>query len=134
MKIEHLNFIYSFLNAFIPSLTLQDIKKIIKSIKKNKLYLWQIPIDKGANYIKGADATLAFDFIDKHDAFEFFYDDCFSDKEPKPLDNNHCSALLIREEGLFEFYVFASNFDWCFVVTHEGDNCGPFFFTKKQNK
>ena len=40
----------------------------------------------------------------------------------------------IDDCGLIEFYVVGKNFEWCYVVTHELDLCGPYFCFKRNSK
>lgn len=123
---------FDFISAFIHSFTSIDdkkgIKRIARLVTRNKRFLWQFPELDGKMFLEGEEADDAFDNVSKQGAYEYVFDGPFSYEKPIPLQKEHLSSLLIRIDGLREFYVFDVNFKWCYVITHEGDGCGPFFF------
>ena len=131
MDKNHLQFVRAFIIAFAGKDAQENLSKLIRKVESNKLYLWQIPSAFGVPFDKEENAMQAFDAAKKENAFEFVFDGPLSDKRPLPLQKKHTTACDIFEEGLIEFYVFDQNFEWCYVVTHEGMACGPFFFKNR---
>lgn len=92
-------------------------------------YLWHIFSFKLVNHLSGDSARAEFDKIDKEGATEILYlpykrNGLFSCKKLQP---NHGFSAKIETENLCEFYVIGKNFSWVYIVTHEGDYCGPYF-------
>ena len=77
---------------------------------------------------EGNRAKEEFDKTDKNDAIEIQFDNqIIGDNCTFPIKDIHLSANDINDSGLFEFYVIGKDFSWCYVVTHEGDDAGPYF-------
>lgn len=128
MKREHIVFVKNFLRAYSQPISEREIENKIRLIEKNMIYLWQIPIENKAWFLEGDEAKQAFDCLNKKGALEFFFDGPFSNEYPLPLKRTNNNSLAIELNDLEEFYVFDKNYKWCYVVTHEKDECGPFFF------
>ena len=128
MNANQLTLVKSFLRAFAGIEEDSAMRKAIGLIRRNKRYLWQFPNEGKCVFLEGREASEAFDYADKTEAFEFVFDGPFSYDGPIPLAKEHLTSALIKEDGVREFYVFGKKFEWCYVVTHEGDACGPFFF------
>ena len=128
MNPNHLAFVNSFIRAFTGIENEKEIKRVARMVARGKRYLWQTPIENGGSCLEGAKADLAYDDACKQNAYEFVFDGPFSFEAPVSLAQEHLSASAIREDGAREFYVFDKDYAWCYVVTHEGDACGPFFF------
>ena len=128
MNQNHLAFVDSFLRAFVGIKNERIIKHFVRKIARNKCFLWQIRIANREFCLMGPKADSAFDIACKRNAYELIFDGPFSYETPIPLLKEHYTAALIREDGPREFYVFDKDYEWCYVVTHEGDACGPYFF------
>ena len=73
----------------------------------------------------------AYNDANKIGALEFQYDNgFFGDDVAKPLSNDYDTAEKISLSGIIEFYVIGKDFSWVYIVTHEGDECGPYFVIK----
>lgn len=131
MENSIVDFVRCFIIAFAGATAKKNLATLVRKVVKGKLYLWQIPAKYESTYYEGKDAMSAFDQAKKDNSFEFVFDGPLSDKMPAPLSNNHRTALGIYQNGPIEFYVFDQSFNWCYVVTHEGMACGPFFFVKR---
>jgi len=130
MEKADLTFARRFIDSFAQNLTEKQIEKSLKKIFKGRYYLWQIPIENGC-VLLGDEARLEFEKAEKDRALEYVFDGPLSDAFPTPLSEDHMTYSAIDKSGLREFYVFDSDFRWCYVITHEGDSCGPFFFKSK---
>ena len=128
------DFIVAFYSAFAKNILLKDKKKYNIGINKKGL-LWDIFAAKLVPCYTGDEARRLFDSVDKTGAIEihyaghnrFFEDDIAT----SDLSDEHMQAKGIDDSGLFEFYVIGKDFEWCYVVTHELDLCGPYFCFKQ---
>lgn len=128
------NFVKEFIKNFLPTIPIERLKKL-NCYAPDYGYLWMACEYNLVDNLKGKDAMLAFDRIDKSGAIEFQYDNGFiGDDISVPLSKDNDSSLKIQNSGLFEFYVIGKNFSWCYIVTHEADGCGPYFIYNKYNK
>ena len=131
-KINKLEFPNIFLKEFVFPIPKNKLKYILP---EKRGYLWNACCFNLSKYLYGEDAKNAYDKIDKNEAIELQYDNGFvGDEYTAPLKEEHNTAEKIKREGLYEFYVIGKNFEWCFVVTHELDLCGPFFIFGKNKQ
>lgn len=128
------DFIVAFYSAFAKNILPNDKKKYNITIGKKGL-LWDIFAAKLVPCYEGNNARTFFDTIDKTGAMEIHYSghNRFGkdDKATSVLSCNHMKSKYIDDSGLIEFYVIGRNFEWCYVVTHELDLCGPYFCFKQ---
>ncbi len=130
MDITKENFRELFIANFLPDTPVKQLKKLHCYPPRHGL-LWNVCESSLVNHLKGADASVAYDYINKAGAMEMQYDgDRLTDDEALPLSEENDTAEKIRQAGLMEFYVIGKDFSWCYVVTHEGDHCGPYFIMK----
>lgn len=121
-------FANKFWESFIEPISTESRKKhnIIKS--KNN-FMWNIFAAKLTPCFEGKFANAEFDKANKDGAIEIQYNYFgISDEETQPLSDLHKSANNI--DCIPEFYVIGKDFEWCYVVTHELDLCGPYFCYK----
>lgn len=131
IKINKSNFPDIFIKEYAPVIPIRKLKKL-HCLPKNGGYLWMICDRNLVDNLKGNDAKIAYDAVDKDGAFEFQYDNgVVGDDEAIPLSAENNTAEKIDRSGLYEFYVFSYDFSWCYIVTHELDGCGPFFIKKE---
>lgn len=122
-------FVDKFLEVFAKNISSEKLKYYHIG-KKKKDFLWNIFAANLIPNLSGDLARIEFDSVDKTDAIEIQYDNDFigmSDDETVALSNKHMYAENIDNSGMLEFYVIGKDFSWCYVITHEGDLCGPFF-------
>ncbi len=125
------NFVEEFHKNFLPLFSIKKLKKL-NCYAPNHGYLWNACEHNLVENLKGKDAMLAYDNIDKTGAIEFQYDNGFmGDDISKPLSKENDNSIKIQNNGLIEFYVIGLNFSWCYIVTHEPDGCGPYFIINK---
>ena len=128
------DFIVAFYSAFAKNIMPKDKRKYNIAIGKKGL-LWDIFAAKLVSCYEGNNARTFFDTIDKTGAMEIHYSghNRFGkdDKATSVLSCNHMKSKDIDDSGLIEFYVIGRNFEWCYVVTHELDLCGPYFCFKQ---
>lgn len=129
-------FAEKFLNTFAKDISEKDRKKYgIGTGKKD--YLWNLFAGKLIPCYEGDEARKMFDGIDKNGAKEIFYSGhnkvFIDDEEVSELNEKYKTADDIDKDGVIELYVFNVNFDWCYVITHELDLCGPYFCFKPNN-
>lgn len=123
--IKNSNFVSVFIKEFLS-------KYSDKELKKNHClpptgYLWNACECGFVNSLIGSDANTLFDKIDKNDAICIQYDiDGWGDEDAEKLPDSLNSSKKIQDSGLYEFYVMAKDFKWCYIVTHEGNRCGPY--------
>ena len=130
-------FVAMFLKTFASNISETD-KKNFNLYSKKKGLLWDIFAANLVPCYCGDDARKEYDRIDNTEAIEINYSGNNSlikdDAETSILSNNHMTSSDIDDCGLFEFYVVGKNFEWCYVVTHELDLCGPYFCFKRNSK
>lgn len=128
------NFVDKFIENFVPSIPIKQLKKL-HCYAPRYGYLWMICEHNLVKNLKGKDAMIAYDTIDKTDAIEFQYDNGFlGDDVSIGLSVEHDSSDKIKKAGLIEFYVIGKGFSWCYIVTHERDGCGPYFIISESKK
>lgn len=118
-------FAESVLSAYGKNITKYQIKRSFRGYRKG--YLWLGLSYKLLPCLEGDEARIEYDKVEKTDAFEIYYDDDFGDKETTSINEMHLTAKQIDDLGLAEFYIIGKDFSWCYVLTHAGDGCGPFF-------
>ncbi len=69
-------FVQEFINNFVPSISIKELKKL-NSYAPHHEYLWMICEHNLVNNLKGRDAMIAYDKVDKTGAIEFQYDNGF---------------------------------------------------------
>ena len=123
------NFVQEFIDNFVPLVSIKELKKL--RCYPPRGYLWMICEHNLVTNIKGKEAMLAYDKMDKTDAIEFQYDNGFmGDDVSIPLSKENDSSHKIQESRLIEFYVIGKDFSWCYIVTHEPNGCGPYLIIK----
>lgn len=123
-------FVKEFIENFVPSTSLKQLKRL-NCYPPNHGYLWMICEYNLVKNLKGNEASIAYDNIDKTDAMEFQYDNGFlGDDVSIPLSKENDTSEKINKSGLIEFYVIGKDFSWCYIVTHEPNGCGPYFIIK----
>ena len=70
------NFVNIFINNFVPKISIKKLKQL-KCYAPNHGYLWMICEHNLVENLKGKDAMMAYDNVDKTDAIEFQYDNGF---------------------------------------------------------
>lgn len=126
-------FVKEFIENFVPSVSLRQLKRLHCFAPDNG-YLWNICEHNLVKNLKGNEAMIAYDNIDKTDAIEFQYDNGFlGDDVSVPLSKENDTSEKINKSGLTEFYVIGKEFSWCYIVTHEPNGCGPYFIINKEN-
>ncbi len=127
-------FVEEFINNFVPLISVKDLKKL-NCYAPNYGYLWMVCEHNLVENLKGIEAKIAYDKVDKTGAIEFQYDNGFlGDDVSIPLSKENDTSEKINKSGLIEFYVIGKDFSWCYIVTHEPDGCGPYFIIKEKNK
>ena len=108
-------------------------QKILKG--KSKDYLWSIFSNKLVEHLEGESARKEYDKVNKKNAFEIQYDNGYiGDKKLLPLKKEHLTAKSIDGDSLAEFYVIGKDFSWCYIITHEFNDCGPYLcYAPKEN-
>lgn len=133
-KLEKVTFAKEFIENFVPSISLKKLKQL-NCYAPNHGYLWMICEHNLVKNLKGNEANIAYDHVDKTDAMEFQYDNGFlGDYVSTPLSEENDTSEKIKKSGLIEFYIIGKNFSWCYIVTHEPIGCGPYFIIKEKNK
>ena len=122
-----------FIKSFCSCIEEKQIVNIIKQIRRNQIYLWQIPFKHGGLFLEGKRAKETFDFLDKSEAVDFIFDGSLSSKEAGPFDDS-MSSKDIDKTGYVEYYIIGPEWSWCYVVTHEQYFCGPFLFFNSNHK
>ncbi|MCB9498821.1 MAG: DUF4275 family protein [Bacillales bacterium] len=103
------------------------IRQCYKAYKKHS-YLWLGFSYKLPPCFEGNEARNEYDKVEKNGAFEiYYYVDNLCDDETQEISENHKTALQIDNSREAEFYIVGKDFSWCYVVTLDGDYCGPFF-------
>lgn len=124
--IKNSNFVSVFIKNFLSQYSYEKLKK--NHCLPPTGYLWNACEKKFVKSLVGSEANDYFDRIEKDDAICIQYDiDGWGDEEAAELPDSLNSSKKIQNSGLYEFYVIARNFEWCYIVTHEGNNCGPYF-------
>lgn len=123
-----------FKNKFLQSFARGVSKEKLDACNANNDsgFLWHIFSFELVTHLSGYSARNEFDKIDKEGAKEILYmpykqDGLFTCKELQP---HHAISYKIESENLCEFYVIGKNFSWVYIVTHEGNYCGPYFAYK----
>lgn len=125
-------FVKEFIKNFVPSIPINQLKKL-KCYAPDHGYLWMICEHNLVENLKGKEAMVKYDIIDKTGAIEFQYDNGFmGDEVSTPLSEENNTSIKIQNNGLIEFYVIGQGFSWCYIVTHEPDGCGPYFIINKK--
>ncbi len=124
------NFASVFLDNFVPHVSKKQLIKL-GCYAPNHGYLWMICEHNLVTNLKGIEAMIAYDNIDKTDAIEFQYDNGFlGDNVSTFLSKENDTSEKIIKSGLIEFYVIGKDFSWCYITTHEPSGCGPYFVIK----
>lgn len=132
-KIAKETFVKEFIENFVPSISLKKLKRL-NCYAPHHGYLWMICEHNLVKNLKGNEANIAYDNVDKTDAVEFQYDNGFlGDDVSTPLSVENDTSEKILKSGLIEFYVIGKDFSWCYIVTHEPIGCGPYFIMKEEN-
>ena len=128
--VKKATFVQDFFDNFVPSVPIKKLKKL-NCYAPNFGYLWMVCEHNLVTNLKGDEAMIAYDKVDKSGAIEFQYDNGFlGDDVSVPLANENDTSEKIKKSGLHEFYVIGKDFAWCYIVTHEPNGCGPYFIMK----
>ena len=116
-------FINQWLRHFAKSVTKAQIEKHVKH-----QYLWHIfslSLIETENLLVGDLARQAFNQASKENCIfcDMFGNGGVTDK----LSAEYDTAEKI-DDRFAEFYVVAKDYSWTYIKTHEGENCGPYFF------
>ena len=129
-RITKENFKQKFIENFFAKIPQTTLKK--SSCNTPDGYLW-LACDKNLiPHQQGERAATAYDAADKSGAMEIQFDGDWGDNFLLPLSQELNSAEKIKASGLIEFYVVGKDFSWCYITTHEKDDCGPFFIEKQK--
>lgn len=123
------DFINKFLNIFAKNISPKELKTYHIGAKSGE-FLWNLFAGKLISCLSGDKARQEYDKANKVGAEEIQFSSDFigyDDLNTYPLSDEHRTACDIDKSGLIEFYVIGKDFAWCYVVTHEGDLCGPYF-------
>ena len=123
------DFINKFLNIFAKNISPKELKTYRIGAKSGE-FLWNLFAGKLISCLSGDKARQEYDKANKVGAEEIQFSSDFigyDDLNTYPLSDEHRTACDIDKSGLIEFYVIGKDFAWCYVVTHEGDLCGPYF-------
>ena len=123
------DFINKFLNIFAKNVSPKELKTYRIGAKSGE-FLWNLFAGKLISCLSGDKARQEYDKANKVGAEEIQFSSDFigyDDLNTYPLSDEHRTACDIDKSGLIEFYVIGKDFSWCYVVTHEGDLCGPYF-------
>lgn len=129
-------FIEKFLSNFAKNLSNKE-KRLHHIGDRKKDFLWNVFAGRLVPCYEGNEARKIYDSVDKAGAIEICYSGynkvSTDDAETSIIEEKHKTAIGIDEDGLVEFYVIGKNFEWCYVVTHELDLCGPYFCFYQNN-
>lgn len=123
------DFIEIFLNTFAKNISAKKLKTYRIGADSGE-FLWNIFAGELIPCFAGDRARQEYDKVDKVGAEEIQISNYFigeDDLFSYPLSDMHETSHGIDESGLLEFYIIGKDFSWCYVVTHEGDLCGPYF-------
>lgn len=125
------NFAEIFCDNFLPSIPKKALK-ILRCYPPKHGFIWNACEYNLAPNKKGKAAMLAYDHADKTNAFMMKYDNGSRDYDDfsRPLTDEYDTSEKIWDWGLMEFYVFGNDFSWCYIVTHELSECGPYYILK----
>lgn len=121
------DFIKNFLNTFAKNISEKTLKTYRIGARKGE-FLWNLFAAGLVPCFSGDKARQEYDKADKIGAEEIQLSSNFIDHDDlntHPLSHEHESARNVDQ--LIEFYIIGKDFSWCYVVTHEGDLCGPYF-------
>ena len=101
----------------------------------NGCFVWHIfsyNVKDKSKYLSGEEAQKKYDEIDKTDAKVYLY---FEEKEVQINKKYMTSKQLFKYD---EVYVYAKDFSWCYIKTHEYDEdsvgtdeaYGPYFIER----
>lgn len=114
------------MKAFAPNLTTRERKKFGIDWK-GQGYLWHLFSNGLVPCLVGEKAREAYDKANKNGAMEIQYDYGMGDEFMVTMNPSYTTAQKLDWYGYTEFYIIGENFSWCYVMTHEGDLCGPYF-------
>lgn len=121
-----------FLEVFAADIPPRILKKY--RIALDKYFLWNLFGAKLIPCYEGDSARREYDKANKINAQMIEYDadwlDPFLDRETvssRPLPAEMLTSKGVDAHLYPESYIFGENFSWCYVITHEGDLCGPYF-------
>ena len=117
------DFINKFLNTFAKNISPKELKTYRIGAKSGE-FLWNLFAGKLIPCFSGNKARQEYDKANKVGAEEIQFSSDFigyDDLNTYPLSDEHRTARDIDKSGLIEFYVIGKDFEWCYVVTHEGD-------------
>ena len=121
-----------FMEVFACGIPPKTLKKFHIGI--NEYFLWNLFAAKLVFCYEGDEARREYDKINKKNAQMIAYDahwissaPCYENPHSLPLPENLLTAAEVDHHLCPESYIFGENFSWCYVITHEGDLCGPYF-------
>ena len=121
-----------FLEVFATGIPPKLLKKY--HIGLDKPFLWNLFGAKLIPCFEGDAARIEYDKADKTNAQMIEYDadwlNPFLDRttfSSQPLPIEMLTAEGVDAHLFPESYIWGEDFSWCYVITHEGDLCGPYF-------
>lgn len=104
-------------------------EKLEKYVIDNGNYIWHIfswELIEKEKYLVGEEARKYFDFVDKNDSVYY-----------EPFEKNNIKELTSQMDSeyidkFYEIYIVSDDWSWTYIKTHEGDNCGPYFYKIKE--
>ena len=110
-----------------------DKKAIQKYVVSTGNYIWHIfswKLLPQGSYLVGDAARKAYNNLSKQKRECALFIEPFGDKKSFFLSCRDSAAEKLDEYT--EIYVAAADFSWTYIKTHEGDYCGPYFYSKEK--
>ena len=116
-------FTNQWLRHFAKGVTEKQIEQYVKD-----QFIWHVfsfKLIETKNLLVGDSARQAYDQVSKEECIfcDMFGNGGVTDK----LSAEYDTAEKI-DDRFAEFYVVAKDYSWTYIKTHEGENCGPYFF------
>ncbi len=125
-KMDSSDFYFEWLRGFAAGISKEDIGKYVVATGD---YLWHVfswDLIDAKDYLQGQAARDAYDRVNKENAV---YVDWFGEDQVKPVTKEVSTAKAL--EHFTEVYVAGDGFSWTYIKTHEGDRCGPYFYSRR---
>ena len=120
-------FINQWLRHFASELPKDQFYKYVKDQFIWHVFSWElIAFDR---LLVGNDARQAFNQAEKTDCIccDMYNGNGVTDKLSPQFDTAEKS-----DTELSEFYIVAKDYSWTYIKTHDGDYCGPYFYSKEK--
>lgn len=112
----------SFIKHFAKDLTSKQLKVYNVELGM-KGALWNVFAAGLVSCFVGDEAREEYNKANKNNAEIFNLDNLKLTRLP----NNCFTSKEVDNYGFLECYIIGENFSWVYVITHEGDLCGPYF-------